>query len=157
MWGAVIKDIAGALFDSLIGGLMDMYREWQLKKAEARAATLEAQNEARKQAREVLDSVRREVEAVEKPTSWDAFKQRGGVLLLLFGLLFAAGCTVREGYNVSEMPIIEVEGDPRPVLDTSNVPTTNEQLLMEYILKLEAAIRAYNSEARRLNDERGVD
>lgn len=157
MLGGILKDIAGALFDSIIGGLMDMYREWQLKKAEAKAATLEAQNESRKQAREVLDKVRAEVDTVERPTTWDAFKERGGVLLLLFGLLFAAGCTVREGYNVSEMPIIEVEGDPRPMLDTSNVPTNNEQLLMEYILKLEAAIRAYNHEARRLNAERGVD
>jgi len=154
--GSILNEIAGALFDSVLGALRDMYREWQLKKAEAKAASLEAEMEGRRQAHELMEKIRDEVNKVQKVESWEEFKRPsvGRLIIYLAPLLFLAGCCVRQGYNNSQMPILEVEGDPRSELDTSSTPTRNERLLMEYILRLETTIEVYNREAERLNKER---
>lgn len=80
-----------------------------------------------------------------------AFK-RARIFMFLVGLLLLSGCG-REGYNVGPWPLIEIDPvhDPRPYLDTSQPPTSNEQLLMTYIRRLELAVQAYNESAETHN------
>jgi hypothetical protein len=67
---------------------------------------------------------------------------------ILICCVLLVGC-VREGHDVGKWPLIKIdtEADPREELDTGAPPTENEQLLMGYILHLEAAVNAYNEEA----------
>jgi hypothetical protein len=157
----ILKDVLGAIVEGLLGTLRDWWREQQLKAAEAKAATLEAKIEGHAQAEAITAKIKEAQNQIKPITNWEeAFKR---TLPLLLALLLAGCFSIRQGYNVTEMPIIFVPGDEdanangKPdwadPLDTTKPPSPNEVLLLQRVQRLESAVRVYNEEAQRINAE----
>lgn len=74
--------------------------------------------------------------------------------LLFFFLVTVSGCFTLQVYTESKMPLIEAPERPQVPAEPSEW-TVREKILVDYANRLEAAIRAYNDEARKHNKQHG--